>query len=31
MYLAFSLIALIRGHDPYRTNPFEREAFERSP
>jgi hypothetical protein len=30
LYLAFSLIAWLRGKDPYRTNPFEREAFERS-
>lgn len=27
-YLTFSLGLLIRGRDPYRDNPFEREAFE---
>lgn len=27
MYLAFSLIAWCRGKDPYRDNPFEREAY----
>jgi hypothetical protein len=25
-YLLFSLIALLRGRDPYRANPFEAEA-----
>jgi hypothetical protein len=27
-YLIYSLIAMIRGRDPYRDNPFEREAYE---
>jgi hypothetical protein len=30
LYLLFSLIALLRGRDAYRDNPFEREAYERS-
>jgi len=30
LYLLFSLISLLRGRDPYRDNPFEREAYERS-
>jgi hypothetical protein len=30
LYLAMSGVALLRGQDPYRGNPFEREAFERS-
>ncbi len=30
LYFAMSGIALLRGHDPYRGNRFEREAFERA-
>jgi hypothetical protein len=30
LYLCLSLIAFLRGRDPYRANPFEREAFEKS-
>ena len=30
IYLLFSLNAWLRGRDPYRDNPFEREAFERT-
>jgi hypothetical protein len=29
LYLALSALALFRGQDPYRANPFEREAYER--
>jgi hypothetical protein len=29
-YLLASLTALLRGRDPYRDNPFEREAYERT-
>ncbi|HEY8506645.1 MAG TPA: hypothetical protein VIL46_18830 [Gemmataceae bacterium] len=29
LYLIASGVALIRGRDPYRDNPFEREAYER--
>lgn len=30
LYLAFSAIVAWRGLDPYRDNPFEREAFEKA-
>ncbi len=30
LYLLFSLVAYLRGLDPYRDNPFEREAFAHS-
>lgn len=26
-YFAFALVVLLRGHDPYLDNPFEREAY----
>ena len=31
LYILASLMALLRGRDPYRDNRFEREAFERTP
>jgi hypothetical protein len=31
VYVAYSLMLWLRGRDPYRDNPFEREAYEQAP